>query len=104
MQAELLAQLIVVFTDEWSSTWNFDLLDWSAVLKTNMSFSSSNVDMMLDQNDISETQFLKNSIVNHVKYGSTNQKSNTTKLKYLTHYVDTNDTLQGLALKYGCKV
>lgn len=60
---------------------------------------------MFDQNDISETQFLKDAIVNHTKYGSTNHNSSVSQnYRYITHYVDANDTLQGLALKYGCKV
>ena len=65
--------------------------------------SCNSFDLFNDQNDLSETQFLKNSIVNHTKYGSTNHNVEP-NYRYITHYIDTNDTLQGLALKYGCKV
>jgi len=62
-------------------------------------------DLLTDQNDVSETQFLKSSIVNHTKYGSTNHNTEPPQnFRYITHYVDSSDTLQGLALKYGCKV
>lgn len=33
-------------------------------------------------------------------YGSCVRTQNTTKVKYMKHFVDSNDTLQGLALKY----
>ncbi|KAI2809772.1 hypothetical protein BLOT_000924 [Blomia tropicalis] len=65
--------------------------------------SCNSFDLFNDQNDLSETQFLKNSIVNHTKYGSTNHNAEP-NYRYITHYIDTNDTLQGLALKYGCKI
>lgn len=67
-----------------------------------MSTTSFNID--LDKDDISETEFLKNSIAHHVKYGSTSSNRDTQAHQYVTHYVDPNDTLQGLSLKYGCKV
>lgn len=73
-----------------------------------MSFPSSsgtNVFFTHDLADISETQFLKDSIVNHTKYGSTNQNSSISQnYRYITHYVEPSDTFQGLSLKYGCKV
>jgi len=69
------------------------------------SLSSTQFDLLIDENDVSETQFLKNSIVNHTKYGSTNHNVGPPQsYRYITHYVDSSDTLQGLALKYGCKI
>ena len=72
-----------------------------------MTFSSTNTpfNIFIDLDDISETQFLKDAIVNHTKYGSTSHNSSISQnFRYITHYVDPTDTLQGLSLKYGCKV
>lgn len=67
--------------------------------------SSASFHLFADQNDISETQFLKDAIVGHTKYGSTNHNSGPSQnYRYITHYIDASDTLQGIALKYGVKV
>ena len=57
-----------------------------------------------DHDDLSETEFLKNAIATHNKYGSTNCNFGQQNYRFITHYIEPTDTLQGLALKYGCKV
>lgn len=61
-------------------------------------------DIHTDHENLSETEFLKNSIANHTKYGSTNCNLNSQNYRFITHYIEQTDTLQGLALKYGCQV
>lgn len=57
-----------------------------------------------DHDDLSETEFLKNAIATHNKYGSTNCNFGQQNYRFITHYIEPTDTLQGLALKYGCKI
>ncbi|KPM07490.1 hypothetical protein QR98_0059840 [Sarcoptes scabiei] len=72
-----------------------------------MTFPYSNMTPLdiIDDEDLSETEFLKNSIATHTKYGSTtNCDHGSQNLRFITHYVEPNDTFQGLSLKYGCKI
>lgn len=61
-------------------------------------------DIHNDLDDLSETEFLKNSIATHTKYGSTNCNFGQQNYRFITHYIEPTDTLQGLSLKYECKV
>ena len=75
----------------------------TSLLSSKQRNNGDNFDLFGEREDYSETQFLKNSIANHTKYGST-AAIPTTHFQYVTHYVEPLDTLQGLALRYGCKV
>lgn len=53
--------------------------------------------------DPEEREFLTSSVKKQVKYGSTSSRVFKAE-KYITHYVQPGDTLQGLALRYGTAV
>jgi len=52
------------------------------------------------QDDIAEREFLGSFVKKQIKYGSTS-KHILKQQKFITHYVQPSDTLQGLSLRYG---
>lgn len=54
--------------------------------------------------DNSEYRLLSMSIKKPPKYGSVLSKDLTQRQNYLTHYVQKDETLQGIALKYNVSV